>query len=363
MFRAERKAGETTGNGYVGVLGIMVCVLLLSGVASAEAVADEETAADRELRARLALLERQVARQEKEIAKLRIEAAKVPKLEARIKSQAEELATFRPAKVEESKIAPIRLGGTKKGNPPVQHRPAIGIVVMPIDKSLKRAILSDGLAAWKRKGVMVVSVVNGGPADKAGVKKLDIIITSNRKSIKDVPSFIESIRTSQVGKPMQMTIYRMGPVRRGQTVRPWVRRIIRITPVVRRVVVDATKECPLSLKAAKVKFNSIGRPEAHLSVQNDGVQSVDAYTVDIQCYDRFDKPVNYYGRSNRHIAPGISQTSINPGEVGESSWGLSGRSTTAKIKIVLTKVRMEDGTEWTPKKEEAEVSVVGVSSR
>lgn len=101
----------------------------------------------------------------------------------------------------------------------------------------------------------------------------------------------------------------------------------------------------IALDEAYITFNSIGVPEANILAYNISDDIIDAYTVDIYCYDNFKNPVKHYAH-NSNIFKGISQNEVASGGTIESSWELHGYDNTTKIKIILTKVHFTNGKVW-----------------
>lgn len=120
---------------------------------------------------------------------------------------------------------------------------------------------------------------------------------------------------------------------------------------------------PLRLMKAMVTFNSIDNPEARVVVRNVSRKTVDAFTVGIYCYSRFGDPVNHYVDDTNKFG-GMAQETIRPGQTigADHGWTLYGHDNTAKIKAVLEKVHMTDGSVWKPKSGQ-EVAIWGTSHR
>jgi hypothetical protein len=105
---------------------------------------------------------------------------------------------------------------------------------------------------------------------------------------------------------------------------------------------------PIELSKASVSYNSIGNPEAILEVRNISSKVIDAFEVDVLCYDNYNRAVNHYlYKSNRF--KGISQDEIEPLGENYSSWTLYGYENTTKIKINIKSVHFKNGTKWLPK--------------
>jgi S1-C subfamily serine protease len=61
-----------------------------------------------------------------------------------------------------------------------------------------------------RKKLQVVSVLPGSPADKAGLRAGDRIVRNDNKPIESMSTFRWAIATSDIGKPVRLTIQRSG---------------------------------------------------------------------------------------------------------------------------------------------------------
>lgn len=82
-------------------------------------------------------------------------------------------------------------------------RPWIGI---GIDTVTERDVKDLGLAA--KQGAIVKQIVQGSPADKAGIKILDVITKLDDKTIKTPKDIIDIVRASRPGKRLSMQLIR-----------------------------------------------------------------------------------------------------------------------------------------------------------
>lgn len=105
---------------------------------------------------------------------------------------------------------------------------------------------------------------------------------------------------------------------------------------------------PLALSEASVSFNSIGIPEANLSVYNITDKEIDAYEISILCYDNYNRPVNHYLYKVNSFK-GLSQDTIQSGDESSGTWTLYGHENTTKIKILLKSVHYKRYGAWYPK--------------
>jgi serine protease Do len=60
------------------------------------------------------------------------------------------------------------------------------------------------------KGALVVDVVKGGPADKGGMKKNDVVIEYRGKTINDSSTFRNEVAATSVGQEAKLTVLRNG---------------------------------------------------------------------------------------------------------------------------------------------------------
>lgn len=106
---------------------------------------------------------------------------------------------------------------------------------------------------------------------------------------------------------------------------------------------------PLQLMYGFVRKNVINNPTAGLVLKNISNKTIDAYTVEIHCYNNYGEPVRHYA-SGSNVCRGISQESIAPGATYGYNyvWTLHGLENTTKVDIELVKVHCTDGTVWTP---------------
>ena len=69
---------------------------------------------------------------------------------------------------------------------------------------------AKNLATETRKGILIGDVVKGGPADKAGIKKNDVVIAFQGKEVSNAATLRNEISLSPIGKDIRMVILRGG---------------------------------------------------------------------------------------------------------------------------------------------------------
>jgi len=79
----------------------------------------------------------------------------------------------------------------------------LGVEIQDVNQSIANYYELPNL-----EGVFVRNVVTGGPADKAGIKQGDIIISWNGKSIKNVDELQEMISKHEPGDRVKLTVWR-----------------------------------------------------------------------------------------------------------------------------------------------------------
>lgn len=87
-------------------------------------------------------------------------------------------------------------------------RPYMGVYLQPLDKEL-----ADYFNAPNTDGALVADVSPGGPAEKAGLRKGDIIIKLNDEKIKTPDDLTGVVKKSKVGAKLILEILREGNAR------------------------------------------------------------------------------------------------------------------------------------------------------
>ena len=100
----------------------------------------------------------------------------------------------------------IEPGPTKEVMPPQPPRWLVGLVVKPLDPALRAHFdLPEGA------GVVVESVMRGGPAAEAGIKQNDIVLTANGRKTSTLEALKAEVEKSgSEGKPMNLEVIQRG---------------------------------------------------------------------------------------------------------------------------------------------------------
>ncbi len=81
-------------------------------------------------------------------------------------------------------------------------KPYIGITTVDVSDEMQAYGLPDGAALY--------SVTQGGPADKAGLRRNDIVTKVDDTVITDRVTFVNYIKSASVGQELTLTVYRQG---------------------------------------------------------------------------------------------------------------------------------------------------------
>lgn len=110
---------------------------------------------------------------------------------------------------------------------------------------------------------------------------------------------------------------------------------------------------PLLITGAMISRNQIGVPEVTIAVGNTTDRTIEAFDVEIECWNAFDEPVGFGGDN---VYGGTSQKTIGESEIVTATWMLSGHDTTTRVAVRVTRVKPSYGNVWEQTREEAERS-------
>ncbi|OGO33072.1 MAG: hypothetical protein A2Z29_02000 [Chloroflexi bacterium RBG_16_56_11] len=82
-------------------------------------------------------------------------------------------------------------------------RPYLGVSLYTVDQ-----LAISQLNLKVDKGVLLVQVVAGGPAERAGLKEGDVIVSISGKEVTDVPGMTRVLHASAIGQPLEIVYYR-----------------------------------------------------------------------------------------------------------------------------------------------------------
>lgn len=110
---------------------------------------------------------------------------------------------------------------------------------------------------------------------------------------------------------------------------------------------------PLVISAVILERNRIGVPEVTVLACNWSDRSVEAYDVEIECWDAFGEPVENLGDN---ILRATCDEPVPEAEVRPATWMLAVQDTTARVAVRITRIKPEYGNVWDQTREEAERS-------
>ena len=188
-------------------------------------------------------------------------------------------------------------------------------------------------------GAMIARVYPNGAADAAQLQVGDIVYRIERQPVKDAAEIRDKIATFNVNDEVLIRIVRPF-VRGGHTT--WREVDGRVTLLPEPDVTDS----PLDLVAI-VGSDVLDDPKLIVAVRNVGQQAVIAYEFRVSSFNRFDEPVrgSLTGNEGERL---LGQQTIAVGETTRVTYTFHWRETTAKVKIILTRVKMADGSVWQP---------------
>jgi serine protease Do len=102
-----------------------------------------------------------------------------------------------PVKMAKDLLPQLKMGKVTRG--------WLGVVVQKITPDLK-----EKLKLKDEKGALVADVNPGGPADKAGIKRGDVIVSFDGKEIKDTSDLPYAVASTPVGKSVNVEVIRKG---------------------------------------------------------------------------------------------------------------------------------------------------------
>jgi S1-C subfamily serine protease len=85
------------------------------------------------------------------------------------------------------------------------RRAYLGLVNTPVP--LQSAIAER---TGQRRGLRVVDVVHSSPADQAGIKPGDLVLSAGRQPVADAQSLQRLLFSDAIGRPMPLTVLRNG---------------------------------------------------------------------------------------------------------------------------------------------------------
>ena len=87
-------------------------------------------------------------------------------------------------------------------------RPQLGVMVAALDELNSYYKKQMGISSSLKKGLYVAKVTKGGAADKAGMKKGDVILKADGKTVNDVATLHNILYNHKVGDKVSLTVQR-----------------------------------------------------------------------------------------------------------------------------------------------------------
>jgi serine protease Do len=81
----------------------------------------------------------------------------------------------------------------------------LGVTIRDLTPELAKSVQAE-----TRKGVLLVDIANGGPAEKAGLKKNDVIIAYRGKEVSDTNELRNAVAETPIGTEARITVLRNG---------------------------------------------------------------------------------------------------------------------------------------------------------
>lgn len=101
---------------------------------------------------------------------------------------------------------------------------------------------------------------------------------------------------------------------------------------------------PLFFLKVDITHDAIGTPEVNVIAKNISDMDIDAFDIQISCYNKYDEPVNHYLNAT-NIFTGTSDELLKAGETVRThyTWTLYGFDNTAKVKVYLKRCHFVNG--------------------
>jgi hypothetical protein len=110
---------------------------------------------------------------------------------------------------------------------------------------------------------------------------------------------------------------------------------------------------PVTLFGAALDRDRIGLPQVTVSVANWTDDAVEAFDLEVECWNSFDEPV---GLADDGVMRAAFVRPLAPGQVDTGTLRLFLRDTTARVSVRVTRAKPAGGEVWEQTREEAERS-------
>lgn len=228
---------------------------------------------------------------------------------------------------------------------PESERPSLGFSGVPIDPEILGALRQANVSPPPfRAGLLVREINEGASVYAAGIRQLDLLCKIDGQIVSSPEVIDDWLLKAKVGETYTVQILRIsGKQIKGQ--RTWERMDLQMLVRSSEQAKAAAAACPLELMAASMGADVLGSRTVYITAKNNSTKAVVAYSGTIYCFNRFDEPVKgFLDDSNRQ--PVICQWTIEPGTSQRTKFTLLFRDTAAKVKVVVERIRIDDGSEW-----------------
>lgn len=107
---------------------------------------------------------------------------------------------------------------------------------------------------------------------------------------------------------------------------------------------------PVVIAGVALGRNSIGSPQVTISVGNMTDRTVEAFDVEMECWNSFDEPVEAGGDN---VVGATCQRPLEGGQADTAVWNLPLHDTTTRIAVRITRAKPQGGNIWSQTREEA----------
>lgn len=92
-------------------------------------------------------------------------------------------------------------------------RPWMGVTIAALSPSVIAAVEMDPSLNWEievEEGILIIEVTADGPAENAGLRPGDVVVTLGGEKVTDNRGFLDILFDSEIGQPLEVTYFRGG---------------------------------------------------------------------------------------------------------------------------------------------------------